>query len=242
MLVSYHKSFHNANFLWYNKYMKTCATCKESKEITDYHKDKTRRDGYHYSCKSCTKKYREANKDSIAARKKRWYYKNQDVILAKARAKNKACPEIRALYRKKNNSHIKRYRKVYQAANKKRISAYYKKYREENANKVNKARAAWKKANPERVNQGFHRRRAKKKLLPHGLTIPQWQETLDACNHKCVYCGTPWKHRDHFVPLSKEGGFTVNNILPACVECNTAKGALDPFNFIKIMRSQQAGF
>ncbi len=98
----------------------------------------------------------------------------------------------------------------------------------------------WQHNNPDRVAKhrkkhnkiGCHKRRARKLNLPATLTNAQWQETLELCNHKCVYCGAPWEHQDHFIPLSKGGGYIVNNILPACGSCNSKKGTLDPFNFI----------
>ena len=77
------------------------------------------------------------------------------------------------------------------------------------------------------------KRRAKKALLPHDLTKEQWAETLKNCDYKCVYCGADWEHQDHFVPSSKGGGYTVNNVLPSCKQCNLAKSNKDPFVFIR---------
>ena len=30
-------------------------------------------------------------------------------------------------------------------------------------------------------------------------------------------------HQEHFIPLSKGGGYTHNNIIPACRSCNSSK-------------------
>ena len=37
--------------------MKECITCKETKELTEFSKNKNRKDGLQYRCKSCNKEY-----------------------------------------------------------------------------------------------------------------------------------------------------------------------------------------
>jgi hypothetical protein len=37
--------------------MKTCSKCRESKELSSFHKDSTKKDGLYSSCKSCTYSY-----------------------------------------------------------------------------------------------------------------------------------------------------------------------------------------
>jgi hypothetical protein len=43
--------------------MKTCSTCKIEKELSEFTKDKSKRDGFHSQCKSCKKENREKNKE-----------------------------------------------------------------------------------------------------------------------------------------------------------------------------------
>ena len=74
-------------------------------------------------------------------------------------------------------------------------------------------------------------------MLEHTLTTKEWQETLKTLDYKCVYCGSPWEHTDHFIPLAKGGGYTVNNILPSCSPCNMAKADKMPFEFIKEIKT-----
>jgi 5-methylcytosine-specific restriction endonuclease McrA len=65
------------------------------------------------------------------------------------------------------------------------------------------------------------------KALPSEVIA--WQEVLRDFNYSCAYCGKPQKElstplqQEHFVPLSKGGGYTRNNIIPACKTCNTTK-------------------
>ena len=54
---------------------KVCATCKIEKDITEFSKDRTEKDGYTYSCKVCrNKRYNEwasKNKDKVRERNAR---------------------------------------------------------------------------------------------------------------------------------------------------------------------------
>jgi hypothetical protein len=75
---------------------KVCSTCKIEKEITEFSKDKTEKDGYTYSCKVCrNKRYNEwasKNKDKVRERNaKRWetrkaYYQSERGIESSRRA------------------------------------------------------------------------------------------------------------------------------------------------------------
>ena len=49
--------------------MKTCSICKEEKLFSEFYKDKTRKDGFGYNCKSCIRKHREINKIEIVAKR-----------------------------------------------------------------------------------------------------------------------------------------------------------------------------
>lgn len=44
----------------------------------------------------------------------------------------------------------------------------------------------------------------------------------------CVYCGKPAHHLDHVFPKSRGGRTTRSNLVPACPDCNRAKGARTP--------------
>ena len=42
----------------------------------------------------------------------------------------------------------------------------------------------------------------------------------------------PAQEIDHMIPLSKGGGHTIYNIVPACRSCNRKKNAKFPLNFL----------
>jgi 5-methylcytosine-specific restriction endonuclease McrA len=74
------------------------------------------------------------------------------------------------------------------------------------------------------------RRRAKLRALPRTFKLSQWRLSLEYFGGNCAYCGRPSDkplHQDHVIALSKGGGYTADNIVPACFDCNVDKGSKD---------------
>lgn len=100
------------------------------------------------------------------------------------------------------------------------------------AHKLNTLR--WRKNNPARLREhgrvADHRRRARQHALPATLTTAQWLQILEGYGNCCAYCGKGGMKltQDHVVPVSKGGGTTADNIVPACKPCNSKKGARLP--------------
>ena len=82
----------------------------------------------------------------------------------------------------------------------------------------------------ERERQKWQRRRSRMNNLPATLTTQDWQEILDCWDYRCAYCG---KHafeldQEHVTPVCQGGGYTIENIVPACKSCNSKKGGRTP--------------
>ena len=60
--------------------MKRCYKCKETKDFTEFGKNKTKKDGYQNQCKACMKRYRDANKAKIAESGKQYRDNNKTKI------------------------------------------------------------------------------------------------------------------------------------------------------------------
>lgn len=94
----------------------------------------------------------------------------------------------------------------------------------------------WQKANRHRVREASHRRNARKNALPFDWKCKDMQFALEWWSNKCGYCGTELNvenlHFDHFVPVSKSGPTTPDNMIPACCTCNLSKGARAPGTFL----------
>lgn len=81
----------------------------------------------------------------------------------------------------------------------------------------------WKQQHPELVWLQRQRRRAKEGAID--LTVEQWHFVLKKYGNRCAYCGVKGLMTiDHVVPVAKGGKTTVQNVVPACRRCNSAKG------------------
>ena len=100
---------------------KKCTKCGEVKSLSAFSKDKSRKSGYHYTCKCCEKDYIKVyckaysyvNKEKIKNRLKVYYEANKDEIKS-----------IQKTYKKVNKDKIKDYKKNYYEANKDKLNAH----------------------------------------------------------------------------------------------------------------------
>lgn len=85
------------------------------------------------------------------------------------------------------------------------------------------------------------RRTAKIKALPHTLTRQEWEHIKQKFDNCCAYCGQSFSHltQDHVIPISRGGGYTAANIVPACRSCNSRKGTRTAQEFIDFIKSGQ---
>ena len=98
----------------------------------------------------------------------------------------------------------------------------------------------WEEAHPEKNKERSHRRRARKYSLPATFTADNWKLALKSFHGCCAYCGNPPSlfdlhtvlHQDHYIPVSRDGGYTPDNILPACQNCNLSKNDSDPVEWL----------
>ncbi len=97
--------------------LKWCNSCKKVKDLKEFSKSNTKT-GYTSSCKECTRKYRERNKETIKNKSKEYYEANKEAILEKA-----------AVYREENADKIKEGKKTYYLNNKEAVDAKNKQHR-----------------------------------------------------------------------------------------------------------------
>ena len=154
--------------------MKKCSACGDWKELSEFHKDKTQKDGHCRVCKLCKnaagRKYYADNADLISERTKEYYEANPQKKADRYQRVKEwrgANPEKMAEHRGRHyEAHGERLRKKsaeYYEANKERrieqmqeyyktnpekFAEYRKKYREE-CEEWEEWREAWRNANPE---------------------------------------------------------------------------------------------
>jgi len=205
---------------------KTCKKCGTEKELSEEYfcKRKASKDGFGSMCKGCDKRYREGNKE-----KRKEYCKNNkekfDEYAKQYRESNKEKTAIyMALYSKKYKEENKEKISEYRKNNKEKNIEYANKYRDGNKEKVAKNDELYRKNNLEYYAGCKQRYRSLKKQLPSTLTEKKWEDIKTHFNHKCCYCGSKSPLvREHFIPLSKGGEYTHNNIIPSCRSCNSSK-------------------
>lgn len=168
---------------------------------TDFNKHSARKDGLHNHCRVCVAKAREA-----------YRIKNPD-------------------WRERKRE----YDKTWYPANFEKISAKGK----ENYAKDREAKKAkviqWARENREKrriISRNYqHRRRAKQ---AEGISTKELREWYEHQERICYWCGTTeteiWSI-DHVVPLSKGGAHQCDNLVLACMPCNSLKGSKDPEDF-----------
>lgn len=86
---------------------------------------------------------------------------------------------------------------------------------------------AWKLANPERAKMSRGKRGYS---VGKGDTLTQreWDLILEYFGYRCAYCDAEGElQRDHVVPYSKGGRLALENVVPACSECNGHQGKHD---------------
>lgn len=72
-------------------------------------------------------------------------------------------------------------------------------------------------------------RRAAMRAVDSDFTAEQWRAIKAAYQHRCAYCGERRPLTiEHVVPISLGGPHTASNIIPACLSCNSSKGARPP--------------
>ena len=212
----------------YSQIIIKCNTCNTERKInaSSLYSDNIK-------CKKCIE---DKNKD----RKKQYYIENKERIkeyskqyYEENKEKYKECMNK---WREKNQENIMLYKKQWKEDNK----DYEKQYYEDNKEKLREYKRNWHSINKEKYKGqrriSKQKRRAKLKSLPATLSIEQWKTIKEDFNHQCAYCGKQLKNltQDHFIPLSKDGEYTKENIIPACRSCNCSKNDKDFFEWYPV--------
>lgn len=69
------------------------------------------------------------------------------------------------------------------------------------------------------------------------LTESRWKKILQDAGHLCQYCGSAPQRfeKEHFIPLSRGGLNSIENIVPACPPCNRFKGSMTGSEWMQIV-------
>jgi len=204
---------------------KMCAKCKRELPVESFSNQKLGKNGKRSRCKECIKEesitYRENNTEALKKYHNKYYLENKDSILEYGKqhyAENKATIAIKGkLYREKRKEVISERMKVYHFKNKLHFAKLHHIYKQEHA---------------EECRISCQNREARKRKLSSNLTVEQWVNIKESFNNICAYCGKELiLTQEHFIPLSKGGEYSANNIIPSCQSCNSSKNNKDFFTW-----------
>lgn len=209
---------------------KKCYMCGKILSLDMFYRNKTKSDGLTSECKKCaktrTKNYALNNPEQIKAYRKEYHQKNKDQIIAKVNKWQQENPERTRENKRRSAENLKEQRtsklKTRYHSDEKfkaRIKANMKRYTSSDKGRLKEL-------------EKNERRRAKVKSLECSFTPEDWLNCLKHFNNHCAYCGKDKSlTRDHFIPLSNNGEYTINNVIPSCKSCNSKKHNLDFFDW-----------
>ena len=116
--------------------------------------------------------------------------------------------------------------------NKDKLIKYSRKYYQRNKDRIAEYNKDYYEKNKEKAFEYAIKRKHRIRKLPCSLTLSEWNNIKEKFDNKCAYCGEERKlTQEHFIPLSKGGEYTINNIIPACRSCNCSKKDRDFFEW-----------
>lgn len=151
------------------------------------------------------------------------------------RARQKIDPEYRARkadntarWRAENTEAAKRFEKEYRSRPevKAKRAARMRARRAKDPAYRRRERAVadrWRANNPDRIFALNKRYRARSLGARGDATDAQIAARVAFYFGRCAYCGGPYEHLDHVIPLSRGGTAWPANLRPACRKCNLSK-------------------
>ena len=196
--------------------MKFCSRCNNELPATPefFHRQSSRSTGLREICKECRRnnvdepgevkrarrrKYIQEFPEKEKGNRKRQYYANRDIILAR--------------------------HKIWIAKNAESVSKQHGEYCRTHRLEISVAEKIYRENNPDKFKILRQRRRNKEREVITTLTEQVWRECKQFFNGECAYCGkkTDNPTQEHVIALSKDGPYTGGNIIPACGSCNSSK-------------------
>jgi|GEM_PF-1216769 len=195
---------------------KTCSKCgKELPATTEYfEKQMSGKYGVRSYCKECRKKYMKQYNEKIKSNP----IKSEEVLL-----EVKVCTKCNKKLPNNKDYFIKDSKGEKDSEGKFKLGSYCRECAKRKFD-VEKYK--------ERIKCKHQKRIAKKKNLTATLTPKQWKHIKSKFNNKCCYCGKELTlTQEHFIALNNGGEYTHNNIIPACMHCNSSKQDKDFFEW-----------
>jgi len=147
------------------------------------------------------------------------------------------CKPCRTKYLHDNKDHVYKRSRGYNKINKEKIFVVNKRYQDNNADHLREIHKEYRLVHKLDRLIYQQQRESKKKNLPSTLTIQQWDSVRLYFDNHCAYCNADEPlAQEHVVPIDSGGEYTRDNIICACISCNSSKGKKP---FLSWFRSSQ---
>lgn len=222
---------------------KICIKCNIEKLTNEFPLRNKKLNIYRGSCKVCYYKqtrpskekkreyartHREKHREEIKEKKRAYYAQNKIRI-------NEKKKEYTELHKEKT----KLYLKEYYLKNKDKLLDKAKQRNIEKKEEIKAYKKEWSKT-PKAIALKKQSKANRRALLKDAGKITSSEASNIISNtSNCYWCNTKLDkenasrniHLDHYVPLSKGGRNTIDNIVVSCAKCNMLKKAKDPISF-----------
>ena len=148
--------------------------------------------------------------------------------------------EIRAQqhqYLQEHRDEVYAYIRQYNKEHKEETREHHRRYGQKHREEANEHHRQYHREHPEVMRNVARRRRALKAGSNGSFTEEEFRLLCEQYDNRCVYCREELPLvSDHVTPLSRGGGNSIDNIVPACKSCNSMKGAMTFDEFVKRLR------
>ena len=118
-----------------------------------------------------------------------------------------------------------------------KIIEHNRRYQQEHKAKRAEHDLQYQREHPEVPAAASARRRVRMANFGGNFTSKEFKVLCEAFENKCAYCGQELPlGPDHLVPLSRGGSNSIDNIVPCCRYCNSAKHAKTYEEYVEQLR------
>lgn len=213
--------------------LKRCTKCNaDFPRTSEFFQPHIRRaDGYSSVCRECERAYRRANAVHRSETTRRWQKANSERDKARKARWWDEHPEKRSEYNRRfrlaHPEVVRANHRRWREANRDYVNADMReRWRERYAAKYKQVRQLWRKTNVVKMRAYCLNYQAKKRGAEGRYTDDDILGKLADQNGLCFWCSEPLPslyHVDHVIPLSRGGSNDPDNLVCACVSCNTSK-------------------
>jgi hypothetical protein len=226
---------------------KRCRKCGFIKPVILFPRNRHSSDGYRSRCKPChaadVRQWTHAEPERLERVRHRaaeWKEQHPEQHRANERKRHRERWRDDPVFRRASREKWRRYRQK----NAERCAAAYRKWVQDNPErararnrrwaarhreKTRERAKAWRLTNPDKAKALWRasksRRRARELGAPGTTPRAKLQARWDYFGGRCWICGGEANSIDHVIPLARGGSNWPSNLRPACLVCNTRKGA-----------------